>query len=203
MIPYALIIDDFFPDFAAARELALEQTFETVVNPYDRKAYPTVAVIPDGALREHPFPQMVQGRIAAIMSSRIAVLRMLFRLSLLRDAHPYHAHSDAFMYAQYTGVIYLNEPDQAQGGLSLLRHRTLGTTRWNADTPPELHRVLRADNADERAWDVELSIPMRSNRLAIIPADLIHRSEPSEGFGLDKSSGRLVMIVSFSVPPPS
>lgn len=201
MTPYALIVDDFFPEFAAARSLALEQSFATVRNPYDRKDYPTVAVIPEDTILSHPFPQMVHGRIAAVMSSRIAVLRMLFRLSLLRDAHPYQAHSDAFMHAQYTAVIYLNKPFQVRGGLSILSHHAMGTTHWNASTLADHHRALRADSDNPKAWDVDLFIPMRSNRLVIIPADLIHRSEPTEGFGLDKDTGRLVMIVSFSLQP--
>jgi len=195
--PYAIIVDDFFADFAAARRCALQREYSTQTNPYDSNQYPTVSMLPE----DEPHELVVEAgnKIARIMSSRIAIPRALFRFTLADAQQPYQAHSDAFMGAQFTAIVYMNEWSQCKGGTALLRHRSLGVDRLDRETPEKVSQQLHADENRPEAWHTEVLVPMMPNRLLIIPADLIHRSEPVEGFGSGTEDGRLVMVISFDL----
>lgn len=195
MIPYALIVDDFFVDFAAARAFAEGCKFQTHHNPHDGITYPCVAPVLDA-----PIASEGGKRLSMIVSSRIELHELVLRLSLAGVAQPYGAHSDTFMGGMFTAIAYLNLPRHCDGGTEFLRHIATGRDRSSSDQPlePELMR----DTNDPEDWRVELAVPMAANRVVIFPSDRIHRAAPIGGFGRDVRDGRLIMAAVFDLVAP-
>ncbi|HJT11980.1 MAG TPA: DUF6445 family protein, partial [Dongiaceae bacterium] len=123
------------------------------------------------------------------------------RLTLAGDVGRYCVHVDVGV--DWSGVLYLNRPEQCCGGTHFFRHRATGTdhapmaatdlARCNAETPREaLDRILGQDSNDERQWEPLLTVPMRFNRLVLFRPLLWHSA--GDGFGNSIEDGRLVQL---------
>jgi len=123
------------------------------------------------------------------------------RLTLAGDAGRYCVHVD--IGVDWSGVLYLNHPEQCRGGTSFFRHRSTGSehapttaadlVRCNAKTAQEaLDRILGRDSNDPAQWETTLTVPMQFNRLVLFRPLLWHSA--GDGFGDSTGSGRLVQL---------
>jgi hypothetical protein len=123
------------------------------------------------------------------------------RLTLAGDTGRYGVHVD--IGVDWSGVLYLNHPEQCRGGTSFFRHRSTGSehapttaadlVRCNAKTAQEaLDRILGRDSNDPAQWETTLTVPMQFNRLVLFRPLLWHSA--GDGFGDSTESGRLVQL---------
>lgn len=187
MNPYALIIDDFLPDFEAVRALADRADYRTVRNEADGVEYPFICEVPPDVA------QSVGNRIANIMGQPILARHVFFRASPAGVHVPNQVHNDLSM-GQYSLMLYMNRPEDCTGGTSFLRHREHGFER-SPRNDAELAAAQRDSNEPDR-WTVTMTCPMATNRAVIFPAELMHRAEPVGGFG-DGKTARVVLTAFF------
>ncbi len=123
------------------------------------------------------------------------------RLTLAGDTGRYCVHVD--IGVDWSGVLYLNRPEQCRGGTSFFRHRSTGSehapttaadlVRCNAKTAQEaLDRILGKDSNDPTQWEATVAVPMQFNRLVLFRPLLWHSA--GDGFGDSTGSGRLVQL---------
>jgi Family of unknown function (DUF6445) len=132
------VIDDFYPDPQVVRQYALSLPFKEMESSAEKTFY-------KGRLTEpqHGFSQMGLELIAAHLR-KLIYWRMPtgeFRLIFERMKDDPHRktwiHFDS-MVTRYAAIVYLNEPEQCEGGTAFYRHRETG---W--DDVPDL---------DSTAW---------------------------------------------------
>jgi len=123
------------------------------------------------------------------------------RLTLAGDRGRYRVHVDVGV--EWSGVLYLNRPEQCQGGTIFYRHHATGTERAPvsaeelarcrfATAQQALDRILGEDSNDETKWDQLTTVPMRFNRLVLFRPWLWHSG--TAGFGDSPETGRLVQL---------
>jgi hypothetical protein len=125
-------------------------------------------------------------------------------------ARRYRVHVD--IGVNWSGVLYLNRPEQCRGGTSFFRHRgtrsdhapttAADLVRCNAKTAQEaLDRILGTDSNDPAQWETTVSVPMQFNRLVLFRPLLWHSA--GEGFGDSTANGRLVQLFFLRSASPS
>lgn len=130
------------------------------------------------------------------------------RLTLAGDTGRYRVHVD--IGVDWSGVLYLNRPEQCRGGTCFFRHRATGTehapttiadlVRCKAQTAQEaLDRILGADSNDSACWEATVSVPMQFNRLVLFRPLLWHSA--GDGFGDSTENGRLVQLFFLRAAP--
>jgi len=120
-------------------------------------------------------------------------------------------HYDS-MVARYAAIVYLNPPDQCQGGTSFYRHRELG---WDYLPDPQSTEMLQAlqqtglrwdqileklkdEGFDiEEKWEHVIHVPMRFNRCVIFDGRQFHARTGS--FGTSLTDGRLTQNFFFDI----
>lgn len=177
MKPFALIVDDFYPEFDSLRRWADSAKFEDQKNPLDGLMYPSCVVLHNDV--------GIQPLLENVFGCRILVESLIMRLNLKDSPTTYLAHSDAFMGAQYTMVLYVTRDEFCQGGTTLCIHED-GLERWKED-PQRL-----PDNSDLSKWETLVHCPMKANRAFIFPSEQIHYASP--GFGSGNEDGRIVLV---------
>jgi hypothetical protein len=162
-----LVIDDFLDDPMAARAALLKQEYAAPVNP--QKAHISFnAQIPD-----HLGVEIVQ-KIEKVLDQRV-LLHPRSKAAATYAKYPVHnaCHYDGgpgMQMFNWTGVIYMNTPEQCQGGTPLFKHKATGHKWAQKD-----RRFYGADFKNPDAFELTETIEMRFNRLALIPAWLFHR----------------------------
>jgi hypothetical protein len=177
MKPFALVIDDFYPEFESLRKWADTAKFEDTPNPKDGLMYPTCITL-EADIGIQPLLENVFG-------CRILLDSLIVRLNTKGCPVEYAAHADAFMGSQYTMVLYLTRDEFAQGGTTLCRHES-GIERW-LDPPQQV-----PDHSDLSKWETLVHCPMKANRVFVFPSDQLHYASP--GFGSDNQDGRMVLV---------
>jgi len=123
------------------------------------------------------------------------------RLTLADDSGRYRVHVDVGL--DWSGVLYLNRPEQCRGGTYFFRHRATGTEHapttttdlllCKAKTAQEaLDRILGADSNEPARWEPTVTVPMQFNRLVLFRPLLWHSA--GDGFGDSVENGRLVQL---------
>lgn len=183
-----LIFDRALADPWAVRDYAIAAEYRDV--PLANGAvYPTIHFqVPADARRE------IAGLLQRLFGREHDVHESFFRLSLAGGAPPFYAHTDGHFGSTYTALLYLTPDPPAGAATRLLRHRGTGL-RWQPSTEREL-ATWRMDANAPLCWEVELEIPMRFNRLVVIPSRQMHAASP--GFGSTPADGRLVLTTFFS-----
>ncbi|MBB5191582.1 Flp pilus assembly protein TadD [Silvimonas terrae] len=210
------VIDDFMADPVAYREHALQQTFEA--NLYEGQNFPGVQT--DGQPA-----QEIMVRIATALGCAVkwsSPDNGAFRVSVATAEARTDIHIDNEDQGQattYAAVLYLNPPEQCQGGTTFWQHRATG---WDRRPPEDVVRaagykdfaafqdswsVASADGKrlfDELAnardiWQVQAEIPMRSNRIVIYRGNYYHAI--SNVFGSTMQDGRLAQLFFFETAP--
>ncbi len=116
-----------------------------------------------------------------------------------------YIHNDINM-GDYTAILYLNPPDQCEGGTAFWRNRELGWEGcpvepevWEAaqaqDTPAFWHQMWR-DGFDESKWEMTKLVEMKFGRLLIYPAALFHSWYPKDVcHATDINESRLIKVL--------
>lgn len=175
---HSLTLDDFLPDFDDWRAWADTCKFRDEVNPADGVTYPLIC-------RDVPSYGMQQ-RLTAIMGMPVRLNALFLRMSPAGIPVPHWAHHDGGM-GRFSCMVYLNRPEDCQGGTALLSHvdGEIGTEAWKRDT-----------NRPGK-WTIRSVCDMRANRAFIFRADLWHAAMPIGGFGQTVQDARLVMTAFF------
>lgn len=206
------IIDDFVSDPAAYRRHALSLPFHQ--QRYAGQNYPGAQT--DGYDCQHIMERIATtlGRDIKFMSPDNGSYRLSYANALARtDIHVDNESGDNFNF--YAGVLYLNPPEQCQGGTTFWRHRATGWRRrpLEADVraagyPSFRHfqkrwlpnvAVQKFNDLRQRrdAWQALLQVPMRHNRLIIYRGHYFHSI--SNVFGSTLADGRLVQLFFFEL----
>jgi len=182
-------VDDFITEYPAFRRFLDGCDYDGMTNPADGVFYPGVSVdIPPYVAK------CVKIAISKHTGFEVDVKCQFLRLSVDGVSAPHQAHNDKLM-SDYLCILYLNRPEDCQGGTSFLRHIETGM-----DGEPANDAELKAwerDHSTPDAWEVLSMCEMKENRAFIYPSDAMHRSEPVGGFGKGAADGRLVMVTFF------
>lgn len=207
------IIDDFVSDPAAYRRHALSLPFHQ--HRHDWQNYPGAQTDGDDCQEIMERIATTLGRDIKFMSPENGSYRISYADALARtDIHVDNESGDNFNF--YAGVLYLNLPEQCQGGTTFWRHRPTGwcrrplegdvraagyssfrhfQKRWLPNVAVQKFNELRQQRDD--AWQAMLEVPMRHNRLIIYRAHYFHSI--SNVFGSTLADGRLVQLFFFEL----
>lgn len=126
-----------------------------------------------------------------------------FALGLDADKQKRIVHLDA---CDWTGIVYLTRDCDCRGGTTLFYHKRTGLKgRPNDDDLSRLgysdmgafeENVLKADGANSEAWDADLQVEMRFNRMVLFRGGHLFHA-PDEYFGTSIDNGRLVQLFFF------
>lgn len=127
---------------------------------------------------------------------------IFFRRYLENEENETYIHSDVLI-GGYTAILFLNTPEQCQGGTAFWRHKHYG---WDHHPPgellkrdglrdePKLWSEIYEDGFDESKWDQVRMVPMKFNRLIVFWSPLYHSRFPKTAFGSELSSSRLIKV---------
>lgn len=206
------VVDDFYSDPWQVRSVALDLPYTEAATSQEKAYY-------KGLLSSsfHPYAASGLALIAQLLGRVLSCNGPIgeFRLLLARqerdDFGRTWIHSDTSA-ARYSGIVYLNPPDQCRGGTSFYRHRELAweympgpqshmfaqVALETGMTFPELLSRITADGFEtEEKWDRMMHIPMRFNRCIIFDSRLFHARTGS--FGISLRDGRLTQNFFFDV----
>jgi hypothetical protein len=194
-----IVIDDFLGKPEVLRERALGLRYE---NP---GAYPGRNSV------EHIKIDGLEEQVSAIVQEPLCEPNPLqshgkCRLTLASDNQLGKIHVDPSFWS---GILYLNRPEDCQGGTEFYRHIPTGTDGVPTTTEginaigyasyAEMNeQILHKDALDRSKWELAMTVPMRFNRLVLLRPWLWHTSGP--GFGDTVENGRLVYLMFFFKP---
>lgn len=186
-------LDNFLPDPAAYREMALAQPFYSVKGP-DKEYYHGISVRPTDEL---------QPLLSGKLGKKVSLDYCLLRQNNGDDVHRIHADS---AYSDYAFVLFLNPPEQCQGGTAFWRHKQYGFSAWPTEreirlkgkSPVRVFRQLQTEWQDLSKWEQLHLAEMKWNRCICYPTKDFHSRWPLEGFGTEKENSRLIAIGFFN-----
>jgi hypothetical protein len=186
----AIVVDDFYNDVDAVREMALGMEFGV------RGNYPgqrTVQVYNEG----------VKNLIQAIISPYAGKITAweqyeytgAFQYTTQRDRSWIHADQTT----KWAGVCYLTPDAPLSGGTGLFRHKATGWTtaprKDDGSYNEEGLALIGQDSQDMTKWEMTNFVGNVYNRLILYPGDLFHTS--LDYFGKDMYDGRLFQTFFF------
>lgn len=186
---HSLIVDNFFREPQAIREVLLRLPYADVTSPFDGVVYPDIA---------KDLPSVICDEFVNGLKKFMPVVKpnaIFTRLSVQGNQAPHQAHTDA-VTGDYTAIVYMNLPRHCRGGTAVVVH-TSGM--WLNPTNNEELELWRRDTNVPEKWVNTIECPMAFNRMFLVRSDLFHRAEPFNGFGRDIHDGRLVLIMFFNV----
>jgi hypothetical protein len=193
-----IVIDDFYPDPDAIRQLALSLRFEKKAG----ATYPGLEAHCNTdwePIRQH-LRGFIEESVDAQCPKNIPFKQGKFRLALASDeaSRVDRVHVDQ---QRWSGIVYLSKPEDCQDGLRLYRHRATCSTFWNNswfednfpsyfELPPEdfRSRVLNYFK-DPNNFELIGTIPMLYNRAILLMAHALHGT--GLAFGDRVENGRL------------
>jgi Family of unknown function (DUF6445) len=188
--------DNFTVDAASVRKAVVTGQFMTKKGP-DGADYTGISA--------YPVPHWFK-RISAVVGRPIVPKLSCFRLNLAGELPHSWVHSDDIC-AKYASVLYLNTPEQCQGGTAFWEHKTLHLDRLPSRTdliakniqPDPFYEAMNSDWKNLSLWKQVNFVPMQWNRFITYPTYLFHSRFPFEGFGKGPEDGRLIWICFYDV----
>lgn len=174
-----IVIDDFLNDFDSLVKYKESAIFNQEINKVDGAIYPAINFDVPLSIKT----DFVK-RIEDIKGFKIKPNLIFLRANPLGEIEPYQAHNDLNM-GKYTCILYLTE----HGGTAFLEHIETGMDR----NDPDFADVWSADCNNFDAWAVKDFCSMKPNRALFFDAELMHRGEPVEGYGVGSDS-RMIMV---------
>jgi hypothetical protein len=183
--------DDFAPDAAEVRQSVISSPFNSQQGP-DGATYTGISDYPV------PYwPKLIEKAIGAEIEPKLSC----FRINYAGEMPHSWVHSDDIC-AKYASVLYLNPPEQCQGGTAFWKHEGLQIDRlpskeqltqggFHADW---FYDMMTREWKELKWWKQTGFVPMLWNRLITYPTSLFHSRFPFEGFGTTPADGRLIWI---------
>lgn len=191
-----LKFDSFAHDALEVRNAVVEGQFTTETGP-DGAQYTGIS--------QYQVPHWFS-RIAELIGRDIEPKLSCFRLNLKGELPHSWVHSDDIC-AKYASVLYLNLPEQCQGGTAFWKHNELDIDRLtsreelqrNGIDDVAFYSQMDRDWKELRFWEQVRFMPMQFNRFITYPTCLFHSRFPFEGFGDVPEDGRLIWICFYDV----
>jgi len=186
----AIVVDDFYNDVDAVREMALGMEFGV------RGNYP-------GQRTAQVYNEGVKNLIQAIISPYAGKITAweqyeytgAFQYTTQRDRSWIHADQTT----KWAGVCYLTPDAPLSGGTGLFRHKATGWTtaprKDDGSYNEEGLALIGQDSQDMTKWEMTNFVGNVYNRLILYPGDLFHTS--LDYFGKDMYDGRLFQTFFF------
>lgn len=194
---FALVVDDFYPDFGVVRGWADKAEFAHIMSPVDGVKYPFIcSEVP------HDIWWQTRKGVCAAMGLEGWQLDHKYtfaRMSPHEAPQPHMIHTDSIM-ADWQVVVYLNRPEHCEhrgAGTALVRHWQTGA-ELNPTTPEEV-AIWERDVNLPWTWEKTLWVGMKSNRAAIFRSNRYHMALPVKGFGHDNYDARMVLVMFFNL----
>lgn len=183
------VIDGFYSDVDAVREMALNMEFGV------RGNYPGQRTVP-------VYNESVKGMIQSIIQPFAGKITRwdteytgAFQYTTQRDRSWMHADQTT----RWAGVCYLTPDAPLSGGTGLFRHKATG---WmmaprlaDGSYDQDALDLIGKDSQDMTKWEMTNFIGNVYNRLVIYPGDMFHTS--LDYFGTDMYDGRLFQTFFF------
>jgi len=182
-----LVIDDYCSQAQAVRDRVLSGELQNVTGPHG-ELYTNISRV--------PAPEL-ESLLAEALGFEVVIRESGFRYDLKGEFPHNHAHADT-VCAEYAAIVYLNPDTDCKGGTGFWKHKGLGIDRMPTGLQPDEEAVLVADWSIPEKWKLASFVGMKFNRLLVYPTSLFHSRYPHEGFGVDRSTGRLIWIAFFS-----
>ncbi|QWF19299.1 DUF6445 family protein [Lysobacter capsici] len=178
-----IVIDDFLPDGAGARALALGAPYQDVLAP-DGEVYRRVCVT--------EVPGLVPALEAAV--GPVEMLLSGFRLNFAGEMPNAAIHSD-IGFGTHALVLYLCD---GEGGTAFWTHKATGEHRIEPGDVPLWHAVC-GDWDRPEAWSQRELAELKFNRAVIYESALFHSRFPFAAFGTGPQDGRLIAVAFFNL----
>lgn len=183
--------DDFAPDAADVRKAVIAGAFGSYRGP-DGATYTGISDYP-----VPHWPKLIEKALGAEIEPKLSC----FRMNLAGEQPHSWVHSDDIC-AKYASVLYLNPPEQCQGGTAFWRHEGLKIDRLPSREQMEASgfgadwflAMMSREWKDLTYWKQVGFVPMQFNRFITYPTSLFHSRYPFEGFGTGPADGRLIWI---------
>lgn len=186
----AIIIDNFYEDAMAVREMALNMDFEVNGNYPGHRTVPVVTESAKSLIQEAIRP--AAGEITYWPEEYTGS----FQYTTSRDRSWIHADDGT----TWAGVIYLTPDAPLSAGTGHYRHKATGLDRAPKNPDGSVNRELldeiNKDSQDMTKWELTDRIANKFNRLILYRGDIFHMS--LDYFGQDKNDGRLFQTFFFS-----
>ncbi len=202
MLTTCLIVDDFFEDPNAVRRTMLDMDYP--------EARPNANYPGRDSAQQLKLPGIAD-LVSNLTGERVEESKLpshgRARISLAADDlnRKYTVHIDPGVV--WSAIIYMNLPEQCQGGTEFFRHKASNMERAPI-YPQELAdmgvqnyfegggKIIEKDSNDMSKWEKTMTIPMRYNRLVLLRPWYFHTSGVS--FGDNDENGRLVYLMFFN-----
>jgi hypothetical protein len=183
-----LVLDDFYEDPDALRELALNVDYSSRARNFPGSRS-TRTVIPPEA--EKAFQSLLKLRISA-PDNRIPY-NGCFQLMKASDSRLAYVHADTA--ANWAGLVYLSKKTIPSGGTSFFQHKLTGLSRFPSRQDfterefEKLRELFREDRGKPSRWIEIDRVGFVYNRFVLYDAQLFHRNGRTWGSTL--ATGRL------------
>ena len=195
-----IIVDDFYQDPEAVRNLALKAEYKDVTQ-LNYPGYQSLKTYSSEVLIKKISD--ILGRSLDVDPARHTFGK--FRIMLKETGSQLKVHLDGL--SDWTGVLYLNPDEACQGGTAFYRHRTTGLDgRASSEKIRQLgyenwesleKSIINPDTLNSSAWEEILFVGMKFNRLVLFKGnELFHCLTHS--FGHDKTNGRMTQNFFFN-----
>lgn len=209
-----IVIDDFYPDLAQVRALALAAEFEA---PKGEAGLP--GRFSKGSFWTPEHEQFIGQLTGAPVKAVTSAPNGAFRLSPAGDATPYLINILPDVSIGWAGIVFLNTKEdceqegRAREGIAFWRHKASGLEA--APTSVEEGRAIGLVQSDdlvkfmttvateERHWEKLSSIAMRPNRLVLFRPWAWHSYGAMFGDAATPAHARLSQLLFLTVKPPA
>lgn len=186
---------NFLPDAAAYRETLLSQPFYDIRHS-DGETYKHISVRP---------PEEIAPHLSARLKKMVTVDLSLGRINFSGEQPNNSIHTDD-AFSEFAYILYLNLPEQCQGGTAFWRHRRYGWEQFpegkeilrTGKSAKRIYEMLRADMNRIEAWEQIHLEEMEFNKMIVFPCKQWHSRWPWTAWGSDKNTARLINVGFFS-----
>jgi len=199
-----IVVDDFYPDFAAVRKIALDAEYE------------------EPGSRNYPGRNSLQAFWSLDLNNRLSQITGdivfptptsscgHFRFTCEQDTSTQVIHFDPKPQQVWAGVIYLSLPQHyagKQAGTVMYRHRKSGMEVAPKDhleaqaigvtTHDDMLKFFKTEGKQKDQWEPVFDAPIRTNRLVLFRPWMWHSM--GEHFGTDVTNSRLTQLIFLNV----
>lgn len=188
--------ENFHPDAKAYRDFLLAQPFYDVRHS-DGEVYKHINVRPPDEIAPH---------LSKCLGKKVTVDLCMARMNFAGEQPNNSVHTDE-SFSEYAFILFLNLPEQCQGGTAFWNHKKYGWTEFPTDkeilrtgrSTKAIYSMLRTDMNRAESWERIHTEEMAFNKMIVFPCKQWHSRWPWTAWGQDKESARLISVGFFSV----